>query len=162
MTTDKYYTDDVYGIVREVPLNYVARQSVDEKFIEDLSRDKHIVIYGSSKQGKTCLRKHCLSEDEYILVQCSNRWTLSDLHTHVLKRAGFEVTQSETRATSGRNKIMATLSAKIWGSGVDAGAETESTDTTSPRPPSAEARSESGQPYSGPKVGCVAASSEGH
>jgi hypothetical protein len=127
---DKYYADDVYGIVRDVPLNYVARRSVDEKFIEDLSRDKHIVIYGSSKQGKTCLRKHCLSDDEYIVVQCSNRWALADLHTHVLKRAGFEVTQSETKATSGRNKVMATLSAKFLGSGVDAGAETESTDTT--------------------------------
>ena len=123
-------TDAVFGIVRDVPLNYVARDSVDQNFINYLALDKHLVIYGSSKQGKTCLRKHCLFDDDYIVVQCSNRWSLADIHTTVLKRAGFEITQSETKTASGRNKIMASVAAKLWGTGLDAGAETESTNTT--------------------------------
>jgi hypothetical protein len=127
---ETYHTDAVFGIVRDVPLNYVARDAVDQKFIDDLSLDKHIVIYGSSKQGKTCLRKHSLFDDDYIVVQCSNRWGLADILTNVLKSAGFEVTQSETKAASGRNKIMASVAAKLWGTGLDAGAETESTNTT--------------------------------
>lgn len=86
----KYQLDDVYGISRDIPLNYVARDNVDEKFKNNLNRQKHITIFGSSKQGKTCLRKQCLKSEEYILVQCSNKWSLSDLNSNILKRAGYE------------------------------------------------------------------------
>lgn len=71
---------DVFGISRDVPLTYVPRPTVDGLLIDNLTRDKHIVIFGSSKQGKTCLRKYNLKDDEYIVVTCSNTWTLSQLH----------------------------------------------------------------------------------
>lgn len=80
--TKHYRLSDVYGISRDLPLNYVARQSIDGLFVESLTRDKHIVVYGSSKQGKTCLRKYNLNDDEYIVVTCSNKWTnLAQLNT---------------------------------------------------------------------------------
>jgi hypothetical protein len=63
-------TADVFGVSRELPLTYVEREHVDNKLLDNLTRDKHIIIYGSSKQGKTCLRKHCLQDDDYIHVQC--------------------------------------------------------------------------------------------
>jgi hypothetical protein len=47
----KHRVADVYGINRELPLNYVDRPEVDALFVASLTRDKHIVIYGSSKQG---------------------------------------------------------------------------------------------------------------
>ena len=120
-------TDAVYGITREVPLNYVTRPSADDKLIENLTRDKHLVVYGSSKQGKTCLRKHCLEENDYIVVQCSNHWTLEDIHSNILKRAGFRVTQSEKRTSTGKNKIVASLGASLFGVGAKVGGETENT-----------------------------------
>jgi hypothetical protein len=40
---------DVFGVGRDVPMNYVVRPEVDEKFIASLTRDKHVVIYGSGK-----------------------------------------------------------------------------------------------------------------
>ena len=46
-------TADMLGIQRDVPLNYVPRSHVDTVFIDSLTRSKHIVVYGSSKQGKT-------------------------------------------------------------------------------------------------------------
>lgn len=116
-------TDDVYGLTRELPLNYVERQSVDHRLLENLTAQKHIVIYGSSKQGKTSLRKHCLSDDDYIVVQCSNKWTLAGLHEAVLKRAGFTLTQATTRTTSGSMKLTAKASAKFLGVGGEAGGE---------------------------------------
>ena len=79
MFPKNYRTDEVFGIRRELPLNYTSRESADTLLVENLSRDKHIVIYGSSKQGKTSLRKHCLQEDDYIVVQCSNKLSLADL-----------------------------------------------------------------------------------
>ncbi|MDE1715610.1 hypothetical protein PWG14_24400 [Chromobacterium amazonense] len=124
-------TADVYGIGRELPLNYVSRKLVDEAFISNLTRDKHLVIYGSSKQGKTSLRKHCLNEDDYIVVHCSNKWTLAELHAAILKRVGFEITQSTTRTSTGRNKILAAFKVSIFGVGVETGGEKEQTKTDS-------------------------------
>jgi hypothetical protein len=114
---DEHTTDEVFGISRDLPLNYVDRKNVDEKLIENLTREKHIVIYGSSKQGKTSLRKHCLQESDYIVVQCSNRWSIEDILSNILKRAGFKITQSEKKTVSGKNKILASLSASLFGIG---------------------------------------------
>lgn len=132
----KHKAADVYGISRELPLNYVVRPSVDGSLINNLTRDKHIVIYGSSKQGKTSLRKHCLNEDDYIVVHCSNKWSLGDLHAAILKRAGYELTQSTTRTTTGKNKILASLKAKLLGVGIETGAEKEKSqaDATTTKP----------------------------
>ena len=121
-------TADIYGIGRDLPLNYVARQAVDQALVDNLTRDKHLVIYGSSKQGKTSLRKHCLQDNDYIVIHCSNKWSLADFHGAILKRAGFELTQSTTRTITGKNKILASFKAKLLGVGIEAGAEKEKTD----------------------------------
>ena len=65
--------DDVFGVARDLPKNYVVRDSVDQQLVDALARDQHIVIYGSSKQGKTCLRKYNLQPHEYVIVTCSNK-----------------------------------------------------------------------------------------
>src|SRR5699024_7613731 len=100
-------TSEVFGVSRDVPMNYVTRSSVDGTLVDNLTRDKHVVIYGSSKQGKTCLRKYNLTQDEYEVVTCSNKWKLAQLHTAILKQAGFEIEQSRTRTETGANKISA-------------------------------------------------------
>ncbi len=48
--------------------------------MDSLTRDKHVVIYGSSKQGKTTLRRHCLNESDFIVVSCLNTMGLADLN----------------------------------------------------------------------------------
>jgi hypothetical protein len=105
-------TDEVFGVGRDLPLNYVTRHEVDDKFVESLSRGKHIVIYGSSKQGKTSLRKKCLLDSDYAVVSCQNRWSLAELHSAVLKECGFVVRQSTEKTVSGSHKITAGLEAK--------------------------------------------------
>lgn len=114
---------DVYGIARDVPLTYVPRPTVDGALIDNLTRDKHIVIFGSSKQGKTCLRKYNLKDDEYIVVTCSNAWTLAHLHSSILKAAGYTVEQTTTRTVGGGNKIAAKISGKIRLGVAEVGAE---------------------------------------
>ncbi|MDF3907614.1 hypothetical protein [Paracoccus sp. AS002] len=109
----KHTADDVFGVSRDVPLNYVDREAVDGKFIQSLTRSHHIVIFGSSKQGKTCLRKHCLNSDDYITVSCQNKWSLGDLHAAILKRAGYEVKQSTSHAVGGHYKLAASASAEM-------------------------------------------------
>ncbi|MFT8947816.1 MAG: hypothetical protein ABF876_14975 [Acetobacter aceti] len=101
---------DVFGVGRDVPLNYVAREEVDNKFINNLSREKHVVIYGSSKQGKTSLRKHCLNEDDCIVISCLNTMSLSDLNGAILKSAGYRIEQQSTKTVGGAWKYSAEFS----------------------------------------------------
>ena len=50
-------TSEVFGIRVEPVLSYVEREAVDGKFKDAIDSDHHIVVYGSSKQGKTSLRQ---------------------------------------------------------------------------------------------------------
>ena len=118
-------TDEVFGISRDLPLNYQERDSADRVLVDSLTRDRHIVIYGSSKQGKTSLRKHCLNPEDYITVHCSNKWQLGDLHSAILKKCGYEITLSSSRGSSGKQKIFASLTAGIFGAKGVGGAEAE-------------------------------------
>ncbi|RYD69942.1 MAG: hypothetical protein EOP84_27530, partial [Verrucomicrobiaceae bacterium] len=85
MLEAKYKTEDVYGVGRDLPLNYVTRDKVDKVFVENLTRDKHVVVYGSSKQGKTSLRKQWLNDEENVVVSCLNTMSLPELHGAILK-----------------------------------------------------------------------------
>lgn len=113
VVSETHRTADVYGIQRDIPMNYVPRGRVDDVFIESLSRDKHIVVYGSSKQGKTSLRKYNLTPDDYVSVTCDNKANLAQLHAAILKEVGYVVEQSSTRAVSGEHKVNAHFSAGL-------------------------------------------------
>ena len=129
MPEQLHKTTDVFGISRELPLNYVSRPTADDFLVDNLTRDKHLVIFGSSKQGKTSLRKHCLNNEDYIVVHCSNKWAIEDLHAAILKKAGYEVTQSSSKTTSGKSKIFAKIKTNIFGSGAEGGGEVENQNT---------------------------------
>lgn len=108
-----YKLDEVYGLTRDLPLNYVEREEVDGAFRNSLKRNKHIIIFGSSKQGKTCLKKHCLKADEYINIQCNNKMTLTEINTSILKKAGYKIEISNRKTIGGKAKILATIGAKL-------------------------------------------------
>lgn len=103
---------DVFGIGRELPLNYVERKKVDQVFMDSLTRDKHLVVYGSSKQGKTSLRKNWLKDDEHIVVSCINTMNISDLNGAILKAAGYKIELSESKTISGNFKVTAEFKGK--------------------------------------------------
>lgn len=123
MIQERHKRDDVFGLSRDIPLNYVTREYADQKFLTNLRSQKHVVLYGGSKQGKTCLRKHCLSSDQYILVQCVNGLDSAGLNASILKRAGFEITQSQTKTAAGKNKVTAAFKAKLLDIGIELGGE---------------------------------------
>ncbi|WP_396611473.1 hypothetical protein ACH9L7_14890 [Haloferax sp. S1W] len=108
---------DVFGTQRNEPKNYVEREYVDDQFLKNLRRDKHVVIHGGSKQGKTCLRSHCLEDDEMAEIICQFDTSLVNLQEQILKKVGYrtEVLNKETQ--SGHNKLKAKLTSKIPGIG---------------------------------------------
>jgi hypothetical protein len=120
-----HQTLEVYGISRDLPLNYVERKGIDDELVDSLKRDKHIVIYGSSKQGKTSLRKKNIPKDRYILVHCSNKMGIGDLNAIILKEAGFELSVSSKKTLSGKSKVSAKFKLSFLGTGGEANAETE-------------------------------------
>lgn len=122
MFNKKYNTEEVFGQTRELPLNYVEREDADKLLRESLNLNKHLVIYGSSKQGKTSLRKHNLKEEEYIIIHCSNKWDIGQLNSQILKQAGFQLEVSSSKTLEGKAKISATM--KIMNL-FDAGTELE-------------------------------------
>lgn len=111
---DKFLTKDVFGIQRDVPLNYVERDA-DKVFTDSLDRGHHIVIFGSSKQGKTCLRKRNLKDTDYITVHCDNKMDLYNLNINILKQAGFTVQVSETKTINGKAKVKVGFGWNLFG-----------------------------------------------
>lgn len=117
-------SSDVFKTARGLPLNYIARPHADERLLEVLYQDCHIVIHGSSKQGKTSLRKQNLQESDYIDIMCSNNWSLREIHEQILKKAGYEISVGKTLTVKGTAKV--NLKANIpliISSGIDATGE---------------------------------------
>jgi hypothetical protein len=103
---------DVFGVSRDVPLTYVERDDVDKKFVSSLAREKHIVVYGGSKQGKTSLRKHALPESDYVVVQCTGTTSRLDVYSMILKAAGARIDTLEKRSAVAHAKAGITVSLK--------------------------------------------------
>lgn len=81
----------VFGIHRGDTLHYVQRTRVDDALIGQLISGKHLCIYGSSKQGKTALRKKHIAPSQELCVVCDRRWSVVDVFSAILKAAGCEV-----------------------------------------------------------------------
>lgn len=110
-----YNLEDVFGSSREIPINYVKRNEIDDNFIRSLSREQHIVIFGSAKQGKTCLRKkHLPDEENYIFIQCSEKLNLSKLNKQILKRAGIDIKISEKKGNTNAKKVKAKIGFNLF------------------------------------------------
>ncbi|TQQ35069.1 hypothetical protein, partial [Vibrio cholerae] len=102
--------DEVFRTSRDLPQNYISRSHVDDLFVESLAKQTHIVVHGSSKQGKTSLRKKNLLESDYIVLTCSNNWSIADINESILKRAGYQITISESKTIKGTSKVSLSIS----------------------------------------------------
>lgn len=118
---DVHEVAEVFGVVRGIPKNYTVRSDVDGEFLDALKSNKHVVIYGSSKQGKTSLRKKNLAADKYESITCQNNWDISSLMGSMLKKVGYSVERSTKVSVSGHAKI--SVSAKIKASLLGTGGE---------------------------------------
>jgi hypothetical protein len=91
----------VFGIQTDVPTyTYVDRANLDAKFGYLLNTDKHIVIHGASKQGKTSLRRKGLADSKVITIQCRSDTSMDDIYESILAKIGVATpkTSKQTRA----------------------------------------------------------------
>lgn len=99
---EKVKLERVFGVSREPVLSYVERMQVDGLFKESLKSDKQIIVYGSSKQGKTALVEKHVPYKDNIVVRCDPSATTSDIYKAILRALGVsihvETLDEETRS----------------------------------------------------------------
>ena len=101
----EYSVDTVFGMRRGDTHHYIQRLGVDNAFITHLIGDRHLCIYGSSKQGKTALRKKHISDSQCLVVVCDRSWTSTDVFAALLRTAGYQI----ERDASAPNKCLVRL-----------------------------------------------------
>lgn len=111
----KYSTNQVFGVSNEPIETYIERNEVDKIFIEGLKRNKHIIIYGASKQGKTALTNKHLNESDYIKVNCSYNSQTIDIYKSILRQLNVEFEESKevVVSISGEPKVGIKANVKI-------------------------------------------------
>jgi hypothetical protein len=87
----------VFGVSKQRVLSYLERDAVDGLFKKALASDRHIVVYGSSKQGKTSLVDKNLPYSSNVVVICTPKYLSIDIYKAILP--------SETRYAKKCNEI---------------------------------------------------------
>jgi len=110
-----YQTNDVFGVRSKLVASYIEREKVDELFIDALRHENELIVYGSSKQGKTSLLLNNLKEDQYVKVECSPQTQPIDIYKSILRQLGIAFIESETASSSSEHgaKVGAGFKIKI-------------------------------------------------
>ena len=88
--------EEVFGIRSHPVKSYVERSDVDARFRSAVSQDSHIVIYGSSKQGKTALRLKHIPEKSSVVCRGSPNMTTESIYRSVLRQSGIRLETTQT------------------------------------------------------------------
>lgn len=90
-TITEISVNQVFGVSKDLVLSYFKRQNVDGLFEESVKSDRHIIIYGSSKQGKSALVQTHIKPEESITIGCTPAMKTKDLYSSLLRQAGIEI-----------------------------------------------------------------------
>ena len=93
-------TIDVFGVSNSDIASYIQREDVDMRFVEGLKRNKHIIVFGASKQGKTALTNKHLNEDQFIRINCSPDMIPLDIYKSIIRQLNVEFEEEKTTTTS--------------------------------------------------------------
>lgn len=115
MTLMKHKTEDVFGVKSTLVKSYIERDLVDERFKAALNSSNEVVVYGSSKQGKTSLILKHLLEDAYVKVECSPQTQPIDIYKSILRQLDIRYIDSETTEDGAEHggKVTAGFKVKI-------------------------------------------------
>ncbi|MDT1945384.1 hypothetical protein MX634_10395 [Carnobacterium maltaromaticum] len=120
--------EDVFGVNKNLT-TYLERENVDGKMKSALSEKKHVVIYGSSKQGKTLLLDRMNIENK-IIVNIGDSTKTIDIYKSIIRQLELKIMGKIVSSTgSGTTaKAEASLSAKVpflgkASAGIDGGIE---------------------------------------
>lgn len=101
----------VFGVARDPVESYIERDNVDNILISAIPKSQQIIIYGSSKQGKTALLQRHITEEKRITVHCGPTMSAEDLYRSILRQQNIEI-RSET-VTDNSREVTGSLSSKF-------------------------------------------------
>ena len=92
--------EEIFGVSSKAVLSYVERDTVDKSFIEALKSEKQIIVYGSSKQGKTALVSKYVRYDKNVVVSLSPKSKILDIYSSILRQAGVTIQNNYSESTA--------------------------------------------------------------
>ena len=112
-------TIEVFGVSNEQIASYIERKQVDERFQEGLQRNKHIIVFGASKQGKTALTNKHLKQKDFIRINCSPQTKVIDIYKSILRQLNVEFEEEISKKTlieaSAKGEIRAKVKIPLFG-----------------------------------------------
>lgn len=101
-------TSDVFGVSPSIlAQSYVDRSKLDSQISTYLGRKQHIALKGSSKTGKSWLRKKCISEEKSLVVQCRLGMQKEDIFKDALSQLGINFTSEISSKGTIKGKVQA-------------------------------------------------------
>jgi hypothetical protein len=98
-SSERININNVFGMERGDTGHYIQRTKVDDTFLAHLMGNRHVCVYGSSKQGKTALRKKHIAQADELVISCSPDWTANDIFAAILRASGAVISQSSNIST---------------------------------------------------------------
>jgi len=93
--------EEAFGVSKNPVQSYIERINVDGLFQEALRTDKQVIVYGSSKQGKTALVEKHAPYKNNIVIRCTPSSGIIDIYRAILREHGIEiVSKKENTQTS--------------------------------------------------------------
>lgn len=109
----KVQLQEVFGISNDVPkYTYVDRSGLDKKFDYLLKTQRHMVVHGASKQGKSCLRKKNINAENCVVVQCLPSMNSSDLLKTAFRNMGISLPKEKSSKNKYVSEIQGGISAE--------------------------------------------------
>ncbi|UYC12862.1 ATP-binding protein [Xanthomonas sp. CFBP 8445] len=102
---------EVFGVARDQVESYIERNAVDTALQEALAGSRQIVIYGSSKQGKTSLLQRHVAPDDRITVHCGPTMSVEDIYRSLLRQQGVEIVTE--RSVEQSREVTTSISARF-------------------------------------------------
>jgi hypothetical protein len=96
---------DVFGVSKQRVQSYLERQAVDGFFVHALASDKQIIVYGSSKQGKTSLVDKHLPYDSNVVVSCTPKFDSTDIYKTILRHENISLEAGSEKTTESSAKV---------------------------------------------------------
>lgn len=97
---EKYNLNDVFGVQSNLIKSYIERVNVDIQLKEAMKLGNEIIIYGSSKQGKTSLILKNLDREKYIKVECSPQTQTIDIYKSILRQLKVQFIEQRSEQIS--------------------------------------------------------------
>jgi len=92
--------EQVFGVSRDQVATYIERETVDNALAVALKETRQIIIYGSSKQGKTSLLQRHVGPESRVTVHCGPTTTAEDIYRSFLRQRDVEIVTEKSSGTS--------------------------------------------------------------